>query len=288
MTKSPLYQLGQDWLPSVIPCLDCQQSDAGFSYFTYSYKKLGKKFLITPPLAPYALEIYTEQEEGALDEYLSFLAENHSKSYIHLVLRVDGGFKALLEENEFQVATKPNFVLDLRREIDELRKGLSNTRRRNINKAEREIQAHFDRDREKAFDLFRSTYEKGGLSVPEEFFEKLENKKTNHKQILACAYEGVELLAANLCLVSGKVAYYVLGGVDPNNKKAYAGSYSMWNCILKARELGAETFDFCGSSVPGIARFFKSFGAGERSYLEAKRGHRAFDFVKQIKTGLNK
>jgi lipid II:glycine glycyltransferase (peptidoglycan interpeptide bridge formation enzyme) len=239
-------------------------------------------------LAPYALEINTEQEERALDEYLSFLAENHSKSYIHLVLRVDGGFKALLEENEFQVATKPNFVLDLRREIDELRKGLSNTRRRHINKAEREIQAHFDRDRDQAFALFRSTYDKGGLSVPEEFFDKLEQKKTNHRQILVCVYEGDQLLAANLCVLSGTVAYYLLGGVNSHIKNSHAGSYSMWNCILKARELGAETFDFCGSSVQGIARFFKSFGAGERSYLEVKRGHKAIDFVKRIKTGLNK
>jgi len=287
MTKSPLYQLGHDWSPAAIPGLESRQSEKGFAYFTYSYKKLGKKFLITPPLAPYAVEIDTEVGEAAVNEFISFLDENHGKSYIHLILKVDDRFTALLEKSDFYTIGKPNYVLSLHNEIAELKKGLSSTRRRHINKSEKELNIRFGRDREKAFALFRNTYEKGGLSIPETFFEKLENKKTNHGQILACVYDGEELLAANLCLVSGNLAYYILGGVNPKNKKAHAGSYSMWNCILKARELGAEIFDFCGSSVPGIARFFKSFGAEERTYLEIKRGHKAIDFVKRIKTGLN-
>ncbi len=285
MKKNPLYQLARDWSSSGIPGLILEKSYRGFTYFIYSYKKLGKTFLITPPLSPYALEV--ESEEGSLDSFIGFLQEKHSKAYIHLILNLKPENKEVLRTNGFSVSQKPNFLLNLSRSPEELKQGLSSTRRRNINKAERELQIRFDSDRKKAFDLFRDTYKKGSLSIPEVFFNQLESKNTSHQQILACVYKGSELLAANLCVVSGDVAYYLLGGVDQEMKNPQAGSFSLWNCILKARNMGAKTINFCGSSVPGIARFFKSFGGRQVEYLEVKKGHKAVDLVKRLKTGLN-
>lgn len=286
MKKSQLYQLARDWSSSGISGLLYEESDKGFTYFIYSYKKLGKTFLITPPLSPYALEF--DSDSNALKSFLEFLNQNHRKVYVHLILNnTNTANKSVLEDGGFSMSKKPNFILDLRNTPQDLKKGLSSTRRRHINKAERELENRFNTDRLKAFDLFRDTYKKGGLSIPEVFFNELQNESTSHEQILACVYDDDELQAANLCVVSGKVAYYLLGGLNPQIKNNHAGSYSLWNCILKARELGAETFNFCGSSVPGIARFFKSFGAHQIQYLEVKKGHKTVDLVKQLKSGFN-
>jgi len=291
MNKLDLKQLAEDWNKSDIDGLIFDQDKAGeesvFSYFGYSYKKLGKTFLITPPLAPLGYESVPEGSEVALDKFIDFLEKNHDKDYIHLILKTDVKWKHLLEGRGYEVVEKPNFVLDITAHPDDIKQGLSRTRRTHINKSERELTLGVKNNRDQVFDLFRETYHKNGLSIPEAFFQNLQNQSTGHEQILSAVYREDDLLAANLCLKSGEVAYYLLGGVSTKFKLPYPGSYSLWNCILTARELGAKKFDFCGSSVHGIARFFKSFGAVEKTYLEIKKGHKGVDFMKKIKSSLS-
>ena len=40
----------------------------------------------------------------------------------------------------------------------------------------------------------------------------------------------------------------------------WAAPMAMFACIRQARELGLEVFDFEGSMIPGIERYFRSFG----------------------------
>jgi len=287
MANSDLYEFGQDWMQSEISGLNCILTDEGFISFTYSYKKMGQNFVITPPLAPHAFQLRSGQKAPVLEDIVDYINKNLANGYIQLALKVDPKYRSRLSDYGFEVREKPNFVLDISRNISDLKKELSSTRRRHINKSERELDIHFNRDRKKSFKLFRKTYLKGGLSVPEVFFEKLEKQETGHKQILSEVYLDKNLLASNLCIVSGGVAYYLLGGVNTEIKNPHAGSYSLWNCILKAQELGAVSFNFCGSSVPGIAKFFKSFGAQQQTLLEVKKGHKKIDFIKKIKSSLS-
>jgi len=288
MNKLHLKQLAVDWKESGIVGLISDHKEATdgsvFTYFAYTYKKIGRSFLITPPLSPFGYESVPQGSEAALHQFLDFLDKNHSKSYIHIVLNADSQSKSVLKDRGFETSEKPNFTLDLSAHLDDIKRGLSSTRKRQINKSERELTLVTDSNRDQIFDLFRDTYRKNGLSIPEVFFEKLESRETGHEQILSAVYQGENLLAANLCVKSGDVAYYLLGGVNAKFKMAHPGTYSLWTCILAAREMGAKNFDFCGSAVPGIARFFKSFGAVENRYLEIKKGHKGVDFVKKMKS----
>jgi len=290
MNKLHLYQLANDWKESGIEGLISGQDEAAdgsvFSYFAYCYKKMGRSFLITPPLTPFGYESVPKESEAALHQFLDFLDNNHSKNYIHIVLSTDVQWKSVLEDRGFETSEKPNFTLDLNAQPEAIKRGLSRTRRTQINKSERELTIRKDGNRKLVFDLFRDTYHKNGLTIPEVFFEKLEYQETGHEQILSAVYQEDNLLAANLCVKSGDVAYYLLGGVNAKLKMAHPGTYSLWSCILTAREMGAKTFDFCGSAVPGIARFFKSFGSVENRYLEIKKGHKGVDFIKKLKSKL--
>jgi lipid II:glycine glycyltransferase (peptidoglycan interpeptide bridge formation enzyme) len=57
----------------------------------------------------------------------------------------------------------------------------------------------------------------------------------------------------------GRTAYYLMGGYAEGAHHG-AGALAMWHAILKAKELGLEVFDFEGSVIPPIERYFRGFG----------------------------
>ena len=61
-------------------------------------------------------------------------------------------------------------------------------------------------------------------------------------------------------------AYYLLGGVDPELRTSGASSLLMWESILRARAV-TDVFDFEGSMIKPVERFFRSFGSRQTPYL---------------------
>ena len=59
--------------------------------------------------------------------------------------------------------------------------------------------------------------------------------------------------------------YYLAGGGDSNLRNSGAMSLLMWHAIKKV-SLTSKIFDFEGSMIEPIERFFRSFGAQQVSY----------------------
>jgi len=66
-------------------------------------------------------------------------------------------------------------------------------------------------------------------------------------------------VAAVYVVYDSRAAYYLIGGYADDAHHG-AGALAMWHAILKAKALGLETFDFEGSVVPQIERYFRGFG----------------------------
>ena len=90
------------------------------------------------------------------------------------------------------------------------------------------------------------------------------------RQILETAFKGegrVLLVArehgipvAGVCIIHGhETAYYVLGGYREGAHHG-AGALAVHCAIVEAHALGLEIFDFEGSSVPSVEKFFRGFG----------------------------
>jgi lipid II:glycine glycyltransferase (peptidoglycan interpeptide bridge formation enzyme) len=56
-----------------------------------------------------------------------------------------------------------------------------------------------------------------------------------------------------------RTAYYLMGGYSDGAHHG-AGALAMWHAILRAKELGLRVFDFEGSVIPPIERYFRGFG----------------------------
>ncbi len=49
------------------------------------------------------------------------------------------------------------------------------------------------------------------------------------------------------------------------------------------RKKWLTTFDFCGSSIPSIANYFKSYGAEPTTYVQLKTSNKVLSTMKAIK-----
>ena len=74
------------------------------------------------------------------------------------------------------------------------------------------------------------------------------------------AYNENKAVAATFCVHDKKTAYYLFGGYDVLNKHHGAGVSTMWNCMMHAKREGLNIFDFEGSMIPEVEKYFREFG----------------------------
>lgn len=79
--------------------------------------------------------------------------------------------------------------------------------------------------------------------------------------------------AAVLCVHDDRSCYYLMQGADPEVRDSGANALAVWHCIKQAATT-SRSFDFEGSMVPGIERFFRAFGARQTPYLHVWRDSR--------------
>ena len=68
----------------------------------------------------------------------------------------------------------------------------------------------------------------------------------------------------------GNSAYYLMGGGDPELRNSGATSLCMWAAIRHAATV-TQCFDFEGSMIEQVERFFRGFGAVQKPYFNIKK-----------------
>nr|WP_243426332.1 GNAT family N-acetyltransferase [Caldicoprobacter guelmensis] len=78
-------------------------------------------------------------------------------------------------------------------------------------------------------------------------------------------------IASAFCVYDRTTAYYLLGGYDHEFKHHGAGALAVWEAIKCSKELGLKYFDFEGSMIPQIERYFRGFGGELTAYFRINR-----------------
>lgn len=89
-------------------------------------------------------------------------------------------------------------------------------------------------------------------------------------QVLIGEDRGGRVHTAALLVWDQEACYYLLGGADPSLRNSGAGALLLWSGIQMARRR-VNCFDFEGSMVKSIERFFRSFGARQIPYFSICR-----------------
>jgi lipid II:glycine glycyltransferase (peptidoglycan interpeptide bridge formation enzyme) len=80
-----------------------------------------------------------------------------------------------------------------------------------------------------------------------------------------------KLHAAAFIVWQNSCAYYIAGGGDCDLRNSGAHSLVMWEALRQVAQY-TDTFDFEGSMIPGVERFFREFGAKQTPYFLITRG----------------
>ena len=123
--------------------------------------------------------------------------------------------------------------------------------------------------------IWAKTFARQGLPAPVSLAE-LERLDA------ACAARGARAMlfawdeagrvhAVSYVVWDAHAAFYLIGGGDPELRTSGASSLLMWESIMRAREI-TDVFDFEGSMLRPVERFFRAFGGRQTPYLRVSRG----------------
>jgi hypothetical protein len=154
--------------------------------------------------------------------------------------------------------------------LDRVFAGFRHNTRVELRKAKRLLTVRNDLD----FDSFARTWEltfaRQGMRLPvsRALLERIEiscEKRGCRKMFFAEDARG-RIHAAAYLIWNEDCAYYLMGGGDPELRNSGAGTLVVWDAIRFAATVSRQ-FDFEGSMIEPVERFFRAFGGHPVPYF---------------------
>lgn len=183
-----------------------------------------------------------------------------------------------LHAQGYEQTSRYTYIVDGRKEEDELWKAISSNVRRDIKNASKVIEMVEDEsiDFEVFFDIVGSTFERKSteLIYDKALFKKLDDrlKKEGRRKILYAKHEDGTLCGTMYLVWDNTTIYYLAGGIKEAYKKHYPISVLHWESLKYAASRNM-IFDFEGSMLPSIERFIRRFGTEQKTYHSITKIH---------------
>jgi len=171
----------------------------------------------------------------------------------------------------------PNFVLNLNQVYNQIALHYSKNTIRNIEKAKKLNLSIRQISAANEFDSFYHTVEKNYFTVTKTILNKLittgmaENVITLHG-----VYSVENTLIAALCLLHSPTRLTYLLPISNAEGKASSAMFLLIDKLIQENAGLNKSFDFEGSRIEGIARFYRGFGAKNYPYYTLKRFRPSF------------
>ena len=171
---------------------------------------------------------------------------------------------------KFDQTTRYSYVLSAGSGLEALWDGMQSKIRGDVRKATARsaLEMRHDLGVDALLELCRKTANRQGrAALPSEIVKRIVAAAEASKA--GKAYFAVDATGAPHAAVfmvwDDRRAYYILGGGDPALRNSGAHSFLLWEAIKDATTV-SRIFDFEGSMVPSIERFFRGFGASQEPY----------------------
>jgi len=176
-----------------------------------------------------------------------------------------------------------NYILPLNKPYEELHKGFAKGRKSDISKALRNGSV-----REISLPDFLSFFQKNSpldreeVYTDENAFKAVMEAAVDRDRGQAYGYFVGEALAAAHFFVMGRTRIVNLMSVNDKLGRENGGSAAVLNHIIQNYASTEHTLDFEGSMIPGIASFFKSFGAQKETYFYMEKNIPGIKSLKKL------
>ena len=239
-----------------------------------SYRvKFGIKMVSKPEITPYSGVLFKERDA----KYVSKLsAEKEAsrqiaqrlKSDFHLVLLHFSPGPIDLQPfiwEGFSTSIQYTYIIRLDRTLEDIWEAMEDTTRNDIRRAEKDgISIIQSDDFNTTLNLVEKTFARQNKAVRCKLkafsYNEVLAQRSQCKSFLAKDKNG-DCIAAVYIVWDSRRSYYLLGGYDSEKSHHGATALAMWEAIkFSKQELALEEFDFEGSMIPQLERFFRGFG----------------------------
>ncbi len=125
-------------------------------------------------------------------------------------------------------------------------------------------------DIDKFYQLNSMTFERQNMDIPYsiDFVRNLYKKCKHHNscKMIFAKNESDEIIAASFLVFDDNTVYYLMGGIDPEYLNLGGMDAVQWEGIKFALSTG-RAFDFEGSMIETIEKYFRSFGSFQTPYF---------------------
>lgn len=176
--------------------------------------------------------------------------------------------------------------------INEMEKNLETDIRRRRKKAkELGIEVFESNDIKKFHELNTMTYKRQNMKPPYNYdliYDLYKTCKEHHSCKMYFAKDNTgDIIAANFLVYDKNTVYYLMGGINPEKRNLGGMDVLQVESIKFALENG-RAFDFEGSMVESIEKYFRSFGSIQHSYMQIYKYNNFFtkiiyDIYKRVK-----
>lgn len=185
----------------------------------------------------------------------------------------------------YKVVPAYTYRIPLEQTDGAIQAAFSSTRRRNIRAALRDSLRVIETDDYSFIErLSLGTYHRQNKKVAVASMRRVLYEFSNRDNSYAfVALRGDQAVAGVHCVYDRNSAYYLIGGYDETHAHHGAGAACMQAAISKAKELGLKLFDFEGSTIPAIERYFRGFGGELVQYLTVNRAWLPIEILLKLK-----
>ncbi|KHE90870.1 MAG: GNAT family N-acetyltransferase [Candidatus Scalindua rubra] len=135
---------------------------------------------------------------------------------------------------------------------------------------QKKVRVYKENSVEKFLSINKLTFERQNLLTPYsmDFLKRLDRacEENNCRNIFFAEDENQQIHSAAYIVWDKQTAYYLMGGGNPSLRNSGAASLLMWEAIKFASTV-TKKFDFEGSMLEPVERFFRAFGAVQKPYF---------------------
>ncbi|HQU70718.1 MAG TPA: GNAT family N-acetyltransferase [Calditrichia bacterium] len=187
----------------------------------------------------------------------------------------------------FEQTTRYTYVLKDLSDPEALFRGFRDNIRREIRKAAKIVSVCESEDAGLMYHMNSLTFKRQGREMPFSLqeFARLDEalKARNSRRIFLAKDQSGNLHSALYLMYDAHCAYYLMGGSDPGFRNSGAASLLMWEAIKFAAGVSRK-FDFEGSMMAPVERFFRAFGAVQTPYFSIYKNNWFFKVLDTFRT----
>ena len=239
----------------------------------YEQRKFGLRIWRNPPYTPQIGPFFvakatnpaarTDEQRAVVEAMAEYLAAAPA-ALVSLGLPLIRDFPDALPFfwRGFKVVPHYTYLLDLSVPLEQIRKNMAADRRNDISKAGRDgLEIRPATDLAPVRELVLATFDRQDKFLDSACLENILTRfATPDNSYGYLAFRGEQPIAACFVIHDAQTAYYLLGGYRASDRHHGAGAMAVFEAIHHAQELGLKTFDFEGSVIPPIERYFRGFG----------------------------